>query len=167
MKRLIYWPLVLVGIFLAFHLLLTGSPIPLWITDSLHSPKAVSAIDDHIIKTTDGGQIHLPYAARIRERPPLAEDILKHGVELSSSGEVYGLIRIHHWCGNDPVRYHLARVSLLSLAALLEYDPGMHASNRRIDPGTLHFLRLPPEEIKEIFSEKSTPPNHRPSDHSK
>ena len=163
MSRWIYWPLILVGILLAFHLLLTGSPIPLGIVDSLHSPKSVTAIEDDGVKTADGARANLPNASRIRERPLLVEDIFKHGIEVTPSGDVYGLIRIHHWCGNDPVRYHLARVNLLSLAALLEYDQSMHASKRRIDPGTLHFLRLPPAEIEEIFSEQSSPPNHGPS----
>ena len=38
------------------------------------------------------------------------------GVELAPDGRVYGLVRIHHWCGNDPVQTHIARTICYSTA---------------------------------------------------
>jgi hypothetical protein len=38
--------------------------------------------------------------------------MIKRGVEIAPDGRVYGLVRVHHWCGNDPVREHIARVDL-------------------------------------------------------
>ncbi len=44
---------------------------------------------------------------------------IPHGVEVAPDGRVYGLVKIHHWCGNDPVRHHLARVDLASMLVFL------------------------------------------------
>lgn len=44
---------------------------------------------------------------------------IENGVEVATDGRVYGLVRVHHWCGNDPVRYHLARVDLAFLLIYL------------------------------------------------
>jgi hypothetical protein len=44
----------------------------------------------------------------------------KHGVEIGTDGKVYGLMLIHHWCGNDPVRHHLARVDIASVLKFLQ-----------------------------------------------
>ena len=33
----------------------------------------------------------------------------KHGVEVGADGRVFGLVRVWHWCGNDPVGYHPGR----------------------------------------------------------
>lgn len=154
MKRLIYWPLILIGVLGAFHILLTGSPIPLWVVDKLNSPKAVASIENDLIKTINGEILPLPKAELLGEHFRLSEDVLKNGVELTPSGEVFGLIRVHHWCGNDPVRYHLARVSLMSLVTMLECDPNMRVSKFGIDPGSLGMLRLPPDQLREILAEK-------------
>ncbi len=43
----------------------------------------------------------------------------KRGVEIGSNGEVYGLVRVHHWCGNDPVREHIARVDISDVMTFL------------------------------------------------
>jgi hypothetical protein len=155
MSRLIYWPLILLGILASFHLLLTGSPVPLFRMERLHSPKDVASIEADAIVTTDGTRVALPNAALIRERPILAKDILERGIEVFPNGEIIGLFRIDHWYGNDPVRFHLARVNLASLTAHLENDPRMLNARRKIDPGKLSLLSESPEKIKEMLSERS------------
>lgn len=154
MKRLIYWPLVLMGILGFFHLLLTGSPIPRWITESLASPRKISSIEENFLRTSEGTVIRLRGAGFIRECPPVSADIFKHGVEVNASGEMFGLVRVHHWCGNDPVRYHLARVSLISLVAFLEEGQVLRVSKHGIDPWGLRMLGLPPDKLKEELSER-------------
>lgn len=42
------------------------------------------------------------------------------GVEIDEQGRVFGLVRVHHWCGNDPVGEHVARVELADLLAFLD-----------------------------------------------
>ncbi len=43
----------------------------------------------------------------------------KRGIEIGKDGRVYGLLRVHHWCGNDPIREHIARVDLALLLLYL------------------------------------------------
>ena len=45
-----------------------------------------------------------------------------HGVEIASTGDIFGLIRVHHWCGNDPVREHRARVNISDFLLFLGHD---------------------------------------------
>lgn len=42
------------------------------------------------------------------------------GIEVRGDGRVYGLVRVHHWCGNDPVVEHYARVDLAHLVLYFE-----------------------------------------------
>jgi hypothetical protein len=42
----------------------------------------------------------------------------KRGIELAGDGRAYGLVKVHHWCGNDRIGEHIARVDL---ALYLEY----------------------------------------------
>ena len=43
---------------------------------------------------------------------PAITELTKQGVEIASNGHLFGLVRVHHWCGNDPVREDVARVDL-------------------------------------------------------
>ena len=80
--------------------------------DELRSPIAVEGWSNTALLLADGRTVNLP---GIRELPRsstgLAQAILR-GVELGRDGRVYALIPVHHWCGNDPVREHIARVDL-------------------------------------------------------
>jgi hypothetical protein len=40
-------------------------------------------------------------------------------VEIRANGRVWGLVMAHHWCGNDPVREHMARVDLSDMMTFL------------------------------------------------
>src|SRR5690242_13363191 len=62
-----------------------------------------------------GKTLTLPDVTNIPKEPRIWKDILDYGVELNTNGSSYALVHVHHWCGNDPVRYHLARVDLSSL----------------------------------------------------
>ncbi|HUE70881.1 MAG TPA: hypothetical protein VMP01_08320 [Pirellulaceae bacterium] len=57
------------------------------------------------------------------QRLPLKCDALaeatKRGIEITPDGGVIGLVRIHHWCGNDPVREHIARVNISEMLIFL------------------------------------------------
>lgn len=43
----------------------------------------------------------------------------KRGVEVGVDGRILGLVRTHHWCGNDPVREHIARIDLSDMMIFL------------------------------------------------
>jgi len=157
MNPFLKWPLIVVSILGAGHFLLTGSPIPLIITGSLDHPREVSAIEDDGLLLRGGKFLALPHARLIRDHPAARDDLLRYGVEISPAGGLTGLFRIHHWCGNDPVRAELARVDLLALATLFDCDPRWRASNRRLDPGDRSLLTCPPEEIRRGFDQRHGP----------
>ncbi len=139
--------LILFAILAIFHFVITGSPVSLWIKDNLNSPQGVTSIEDDAIRFASGNRIPLPGAKLLRDTPSFSHALSKHGVELTSSGELFGLIKVNHWCGNDPVRYHVSRVNLASLIAYYSGSPRARVSQRGVDPGALSLLQLPAKEI--------------------
>ena len=47
---------------------------------------------------------------------------LRDGLEMDSDGRIWVIMPIHHWCGNDPVDLHKAKVELHDLLACVEAD---------------------------------------------
>jgi len=142
---------ILIGSLAGSYFLLTGSLFPKTIRDQLESPHLVSAINTQDIQLSDGRLIQLKDAALLRAVPVISEDILTHGVEIDASGELYSLVRIHHWCGNDPVRYHLAKVNLNALTIVLKNTPNTRISKHGLDPGILGLLLIPPDQLHEVY----------------
>jgi hypothetical protein len=118
-KRIVLVPLLL---FSGCHMLLTGSPIPLWYIESLHDPVAVAAIADESLVLADGRQVRLPYIRKLPKDDPTFARAVSHGVEIGGDGKVVGLIEPCRMCGNDPVTYRRLRIDLSELAGSL--DPG-------------------------------------------
>ena len=106
---------IVVG-YLALDFCTPGGFIKRSIVEELNSPVPVRTWNSEGLILEDGR--HLPLQG-ISELPssdcPLLKEALRHGIELDGSGRIYGLIRVHHWCGNDPVRRHLARIELSKL----------------------------------------------------
>jgi hypothetical protein len=89
------------------------------IVEVLRSPVAVVGWSEEALLLADGRPVKLP---EIRVLPVRSEGLsraTRRGVELGQDGRVYGLVRVHHWCGNDPVREHIARVDLSYFLAFL------------------------------------------------
>jgi len=86
---------------------------------SLASPRKVRGWTASGLVLDDGEVESLPDIELLPERSTFLERILERGVEVDpDDGRVYGLIPIHHWCGNDPVGRHIARVDV---ARVLEF----------------------------------------------
>jgi hypothetical protein len=118
-KRIVLVPLLL---FSGCHMLLTGSPIPLWYIESLHDPVTVTAIADESLVLADGRQVRLPYIKKLPKDDPTFGRAVSQGVEIGGDGKVVGLIEPCRMCGNDPVTYRRLRIDLSELAGSL--DPG-------------------------------------------
>lgn len=90
------------------------------IQPALERPIAVERIDDGGLVLRDGRRIEwgfeVPNAAQVRA----LQAAVAQGVELTPDGSAVGLVRIHHWCGNDSIRLHWERVDV---RALLEFLP--------------------------------------------
>ncbi len=110
--------LSLAGLALAMWLLQglsIGYFFPETIREQLSHPVTVLAIKPEGLRLADGRFVAIPWIERLPLGMPILEDATAQGVEVDDAGYVFGLLRIHHWCGNDPVRKHLARVNLSNL----------------------------------------------------
>jgi hypothetical protein len=89
------------------------------IVEELDSPVKAAGWSEAGLLLSDGRSVKLP---GIELLPPISAALTEatcRGVELNRDGRVYGLVRVHHWCGNDPVREHVARVDLSYLVAFV------------------------------------------------
>jgi len=89
------------------------------VIDSLRSPVPIVSWTREGFVTETGLIIPLPGIASLPEHSPILDEIRLRGVEIDPNDQrVYGLLPIFHWCGNDPIGKHIARVDV---AFLLEY----------------------------------------------
>lgn len=95
---------------------------------ALERPTPVEGIDDSGLVLRDGRRVawgfEVPNAAQSRA----LQAAVAQGVEVTPDGRAIGLVRIHHWCGNDNIRLHWERVDV---RALLEFLPRAHFANPR------------------------------------
>jgi hypothetical protein len=105
------------------HMLLTGSPVPLWYTEPLDHPVRVKEVTDRAIVLADGRSISLPFIKRLPKNDPVFLTALKHGVEIGRDGEVLGLVKIARTCAiGDPYVWIGRRINLSDLAGLMDAD---------------------------------------------
>jgi len=99
------------------------------IIETLRNPHVVLGWSTSGLELEDGRTISLPGIAELPESSAMLPHLLSSGVEIDPAGRVYGLIRVHHWCGNDPVGKHLAKVDI---ARVLEFvgEVGSSANSR-------------------------------------
>ena len=97
----------------------------------------------------DGRTLALPGVSKVIAPASVAKDITENGVEVRPDGTVYALVRVHHWCGNDPVRFQLGRVDLSSLLLLLGEGEHAMVSKYGVDPGLFGMASLPHNELKD------------------
>ena len=95
--------------------MLTGHWYPLTQIDKLETPAAVEGWTPKGLDLADGRQVILPGVVALPANSPVLAEAVRQGVEISPEGQVYGLVKVHHWCGNDPVRKHLAKVNLAEM----------------------------------------------------
>jgi hypothetical protein len=119
-KRLRNASIAAVLLFCGYHLLLTGFPFPVYYFERLRSPVAVNRVDKDALQLADGRIVALPLIKEIPSDHPTFNSALRHGVEVNSNGEVYGLVQWPRFCGNSPVVYDLRRINLSELAAALD-----------------------------------------------
>lgn len=97
------------------HFLLTGMFVPQSIIEELKNPQQVLKVTSQGFVMEDGSIVRVKHISELPTDSEVLNAAIKNGIEVNGDGYIVGLINIHHWCGNDPVRYHLARVDLTSL----------------------------------------------------
>ena len=129
------------------HMLLTGSPVPLWYTEHLDHPVVVKSLTDKALVLADGRNVALPFIKRLPRKDPVFLTALKHGVQVGQEGEVVGLIRDYRTCGNDPFVWRDRRINLSDLAGLM-------------DPDCIDVSIVLPDEIKDLKENESRSLDH-------
>jgi hypothetical protein len=105
------------------HMLLTGSPVPLWYTEPLDHPVLVKEVTDRTLVLANGRSIPLPFIKTLPKNDPVFLTALEHGVEIGQDGEVLGLVKIARTCANaDPYVWIGRRINLNDLAGLIDVD---------------------------------------------
>ena len=104
---------------------------PVRIVEQLSGPAAVSGWSEHGLRLSDGRDVQLPNFSKLPVESPALSEATKRGVEVTSEGRVFGLISIHHTCGNDPVREHVVRIDLAHMLAYLGQGEFDMAQNER------------------------------------
>ena len=112
---------LLFGVWILNNLSL-GYLFPRSIVERLNHPVSVTGVTSNALQLGDGRSIPLPYIKTIPADLPILNDAIAEGVEVDPNGHVFGLLRIHHWCGNDPVRRHIARVDLSDMLIMAGAD---------------------------------------------
>src|SRR5262249_17385734 len=82
-------------------------------------PVAVTKWSSDGLSLSDGRTVPIPGLRSLPSDLLALAQATKRGVEVSADGRVFGLVRVQHWCGNDPVREHIARDELSDMMTFL------------------------------------------------
>jgi hypothetical protein len=99
--------------------LLTGRISPVQKIERLNSPVQVVGWSSDGFDLMDGRKVQLPGFVKLPNASTALAEATKRGIEVDQNGRVFGLVQVHHWCGNDPVREHIAKVDIANLLAFL------------------------------------------------
>jgi hypothetical protein len=72
------------------------------------------------LQLADGRLVKLPGVRSLPEYSTALYEVARRGVEIDAEGRVWGLVRVHHWCGNDPIGEHIARVDVARFLIYLD-----------------------------------------------
>jgi hypothetical protein len=118
--------------------MLTGRFSPIHKIESLQNPIAVTSWSRDGLHLADGRTVQLPGFRSLPTNSPTLTEATKRGVEIRTDGRIWGLVKIHHWCGDDPVREHIAKVDLSDMMIYLrvgEPVTPMPAESLASEPG--------------------------------
>jgi hypothetical protein len=93
------------------------------VIEELRSPIAVAYWSEKGLHLTDGRTVNLPGVQGLPRQSEALAEATRRGVEVGSDGRIHALVRVHHWCGNDRVREHIARVDLARLLLFVGDGP--------------------------------------------
>jgi hypothetical protein len=82
------------------------------IIETLDHPIIIKGWNSQGLIKADGRVLPIPGVKELPQDSVALSEFIQHGAELGTNGQVTVLAKIHHWCGNDTVNKHLARVNL-------------------------------------------------------
>jgi len=106
---------------------------PISKVETLQNPVAVKAWTSNSLVLVDGRTVQIPGVRELPVEASALTEITKRGIEVGPDGRTYALVRIHHWCGNDPVRNHIVKVDLSRTLMFLHIGVPLEAVPRAED----------------------------------
>jgi hypothetical protein len=82
------------------------------VIERLHEPVPVRGWNSDTLHLADGRSIHLPSIRELPSSSQFLSRLTSRGVEVTTDGRVFGQLEIYHWCGNDLIGHHVARVEV-------------------------------------------------------
>jgi hypothetical protein len=101
------------------HYWRTGRFSPIEKIEALQSPTAVKGWTEAGLLLDGGRTIQLPGFRSLPAQSDALTEVVQRGVEIATNGRIFGLVKVHHWCGNDPVREHIAKVDISHMLLFL------------------------------------------------
>ena len=102
------------------HYVATGRLISMVSISFLANRVHVEGVRGNALVLQNGDVCVLPHVAYVPTNCVVMA-ALKKGVAIDESGEILALLKIDHWCGNDPVVYHIEKVNLSALALATDF----------------------------------------------
>jgi hypothetical protein len=94
------------------------------VAEHLQAPTSVSFMAADGLHLDDGRFVEWGVGAPVPTDLAAIRALVDHGVEVASDGRAIGLVDVWHWCGNDSIHNHLARVDI---GSVLEFLGGRRA----------------------------------------
>jgi len=105
------------------------------IVDELDHPISIQTCTEAGLLTSSGDILKVPETESLTCDSEAMREVMSHHIEVDHNGRVHGLVRVHHWCGNDPVSFHLARVDVGRMIAFLETSASVYGAPRFSEHG--------------------------------
>ena len=81
------------------------------VIEKLNTPVPVSQWTENGVSLMDGRKIPWREINCVDLASPVLSELSQNGLEMTD-GRIYGLVKVNHWCGNDSVGVHWARVDV-------------------------------------------------------
>lgn len=105
------------------------------IIEELKNPVSVVSWNENGLKLQDGSRVQLVGFKLLPKKSVALTEATKRGVEVQRDGQIIGLIRIWHTCGNDPIHEHVVRVDLAQFLTFIGEGERFRERHTRIDRG--------------------------------
>ncbi len=93
--------------------------MPIHKVDQLNSPIRVLGWNASGLQLAGGRNLSIPNVLNLPVDSVVLKEATRRGVEIDAHGQVWGLVKIWHSCGNDPVVEEVERVNLADLCAYM------------------------------------------------
>lgn len=116
-------------LWLAYRLMffsMTGSFFPISNIEELKNPIGVLGWTKDGLQLADGRLARIPGVFDLPLESAALTEATQRGVEIADNGEMTVLVKLWHWCGNDPVQEDIRRIQLSPFLRFLRVGKTNH-----------------------------------------